>query len=96
MSLSDAFGRRQLLLISLTLFTTGIIICCLAQTFATLLAGRSIQGIGGGGALSLVLVIMTDIVPLRQRPKYYSLIQLAWVSRTIKPYEEMLLTSSSL
>ncbi|KAL5392877.1 hypothetical protein DPSP01_000572 [Paraphaeosphaeria sporulosa] len=77
-SLSDAFGRRQLLFSSLLLFTIGTVLCCLAENFRTLLAGRSIQGVGGGGALSLVLVIMTDIVPLRQRPKYYSLIQLAW------------------
>ncbi|KAH7400778.1 major facilitator superfamily domain-containing protein [Phaeosphaeria sp. MPI-PUGE-AT-0046c] len=77
-SLSDAFGRRQLLFLSLTLFTLGTILCCVAQNFPTLLAGRSIQGVGGGGALALVLVIMTDIVPLRQRPKYYALIQLAW------------------
>ncbi|OAL00503.1 putative efflux pump antibiotic resistance protein [Phaeosphaeriaceae sp. SRC1lsM3a] len=77
-SLSDAFGRRQLLFLSLSLFTLGTILCCVAQNFPTLLAGRSIQGVGGGGALALVLVIMTDIVPLRQRPKYYALIQLAW------------------
>lgn len=65
------------------LFTIGTILCCVAKNFPTLLAGRSIQGIGGGGALALVLVIVTDIVPLRQRPKYYALIQLAWVSVTL-------------
>lgn len=81
-SLSDAFGRRQLLFVSLSLFTIGTILCCVAQNFPTLLVGRSIQGVGGGGALALVLVIMTDIVPLRQRPKYYALIQLAWASLT--------------
>lgn len=79
MSLSDAFGRRQLLFLSLVLFTIGTTVCCVAQNFQTLLAGRAVQGIGGGGALALVLVVMTDIVPLRQRPKYYSFIQLAWV-----------------
>ena len=48
-----------------------------------MLAGRSIQGIGGGGTLALGLVIITDIVPLRQRPKYYGIIQLAWAIGTV-------------
>ncbi|KAF1979111.1 MFS general substrate transporter [Bimuria novae-zelandiae CBS 107.79] len=77
-SLSDAFGRRQLLFLSVSLFSLGTVVCCIAQNFRTLLAGRSVQGVGGGGALALVLVVMTDVVPLRQRPKYYSLVQMAW------------------
>lgn len=78
MSLSDSFGRRQLLFSSVTLFGAGTLVCCLSKNIPTMLAGRSIQGIGGGGMQSLSLVITTDIVPLRQRPKYYSIVQLAW------------------
>ena len=76
--MSDIFGRRDLLFLSLLLFTVGTIICCLANDFTQLLAGRSVQGIGGGGIIVLVLVIMTDIVPLRHRPKYNVFITLAW------------------
>ena len=43
-----------------------------------LLGGRAIQGIGGGGIIVLGLVIFTDIVPLRFRPKYYGIVQGAW------------------
>lgn len=48
-----------------------------------LLAGRSVQGIGGGGILSLNLVILTDVVPLRQRPAYLAITQGAWAIGTI-------------
>lgn len=48
-----------------------------------MLAGRSIQGIGGGGVMSLVLIIFSDIVPLRQRPVYISYVQVAWAIGTI-------------
>ncbi|ESZ92257.1 putative efflux pump antibiotic resistance protein [Sclerotinia borealis F-4128] len=75
---SDIFGRQWLLLISVSLFTLGTLIACLAQTIPQILAGRAIQGIGGGGVISLVLIIITDIVPLRQRPKYGSLVQIPW------------------
>lgn len=45
--------------------------------------GRCIQGVGGGGIIALSLVIMTDIVPLRQRPKFYGIIQAAWALGTV-------------
>ncbi|KAF2267505.1 MFS general substrate transporter [Lojkania enalia] len=82
-SLSDIFGRRQLLFLSVLLFTVGTVVCCVSENFTQLLAGRCVQGIGGGGTLSLGLVIMTDIVPLRQRPTYNGIIQIAWAIGTI-------------
>ncbi|KAK5996431.1 MFS transporter L2 [Cladobotryum mycophilum] len=75
---SDDFGRRPLLFLSVGLFTLGTIICCVAQDFPTLLAGRAIQGIGGSGCISLNNVILTDIVPMRQRPVYIALTGLSW------------------
>lgn len=83
-SLSDAFGRRLFYLVSLGFFTIGSLLCCLSQNFSELLAGRSIQGIGGGGILALGLVIRTDIVPLRQRPIYFGVIQMSWALGSVK------------
>lgn len=77
-SLSDVFGRRLFYLISLGFFTIGTLLCCLSQNFNHLLAGRTIQGVGGGGLLALGLVILTDIVPLRQRPIYLGVNQMSW------------------
>jgi MFS family permease len=82
-SLSDIFGRRQILLASVSFFTIGTIICCVAQDFSQLFAGRSVQGVGGGGITALSLIIVTDIVPLRFRPTYYGLIQVAWAVGTM-------------
>lgn len=77
-ALSDVFGRRSFYLISLGFFTAGTILCCLSQNFNELLAGRAIQGVGGGGILTLGTVIVTDIVPLRQRPIYIGINQISW------------------
>ncbi|KAF2489088.1 MFS general substrate transporter [Lophium mytilinum] len=81
-SLSSVFGRPPLLLFSLALFTTGTLLCAVSHSLALLLAGRCVQGIGGGGIISLSLVIFTDIVPLRFRSKYYGIIQGAWAFGT--------------
>jgi MFS family permease len=40
--------------------------------------GRCVQGIGGGGLVALTYVIITDIVTLRERGKYMSVISLQW------------------
>ncbi|KAF4627889.1 hypothetical protein G7Y89_g10263 [Cudoniella acicularis] len=77
-ALSEIFGRPSCLLASLGFFTLGTILCCTAQHIDSLLIGRSIQGIGGGGITILGLVIFTDIVPLRFRSKWYGVIQGAW------------------
>lgn len=70
-ALSDIFGRSLCLVVSLSLFTLGSLLCCLAGGIGLLLVGRCLQGVGGGGIIILSLVIFTDIVPLRFRPKWY-------------------------
>jgi MFS family permease len=62
----------------MVIFTIGTIIASVANNSATLLVGRSVQGIGGGGIVALTYVIVTDIVTLRERGKWFSLISLQW------------------
>lgn len=82
-SISERFGRQQLLLCSLTFFTAGTVLCAAANDFTVMLTGRSIQGIGGGGIITLSQVIFCDIVPLRLRPKYFAIVLVAWSVGTI-------------
>ena len=48
-----------------------------------MLVGRSIQGVGGGGIITLNQVIFCDVVPLRYRPKYFAIVLGAWAVGTI-------------
>jgi MFS family permease len=77
-SISQTFGRQQLLILSLLLFTVGTVLCTVAHDFTLMLTGRCIQGVGGGGIITLTQVIFCDIVPLRQRPKYFPLVLGSW------------------
>jgi MFS family permease len=43
-----------------------------------MLVGRSIQGTGAGGLLSLSEVVITDLVPLRYRGDYYGGMNAMW------------------
>lgn len=78
-AVSDLFGRKEMLLLSIAFFFLGTLLCApLAHNFTVLLAGRSLQGIGGGGIITMGQVIFADIIPLRQRPKYFSFVLGAW------------------
>lgn len=67
-----------MLLAALAFFTLGTCLALLAENFPLLLAARSIQGLGGGGLLALTYVIVTDLVTLRERGKWFGLIALQW------------------
>jgi MFS family permease len=70
-SFSHIFGRKPLVFVALTFFSVGAIIAALSNNFMVMLVGRSLQGIGAGGMISLTEVIITDMVPLRERGKWF-------------------------
>lgn len=78
-AISEVFGRRQALLFSVTGFLVGIIISSAAPNFTVMLVGRTIQGVGGGGMVLISDVIVTDLVPMRQRGIYYGMVGGMWV-----------------
>ena len=71
---SHVFGRRPVMLTALLVFAVGSILCAVTKSFTLMLIGRTIQGVGAGGFVAVTQVIITDMVPLRQRGKYYALI----------------------
>ncbi|ETS85295.1 hypothetical protein PFICI_03320 [Pestalotiopsis fici W106-1] len=77
-AISGIFGRPICLIAALSFFTVGTLLCCLAHGIVLMLVGRSLQGVGGGGIIVLSLVVFTDIVPLRYRPKWYGTVLGAW------------------
>lgn len=70
-SYSHIFGRKPLILSSLVFFLIGTIICSVAKNAAALLAGRVVQGSGGGGIIAMVDILISDLIPLRQRAAYF-------------------------
>lgn len=66
----DVLGRRRLFLMAIGLFTIASIGCAFAQSFWVFVAFRSVQGLGGGGLMTLSQAIIADIVPATERGKY--------------------------
>ena len=68
--ISDLFGRKKIFMVAITIFLIGSALCGAAQNMDQLVAFRALQGIGGGGLMTLVFAIIADIVPPRQRGRY--------------------------
>lgn len=62
---SDIFGRKPALLGANICFFVGSLICALSNSVAMLIAGRAIQGAGGGGLIALVNITLGDLVSMR-------------------------------
>jgi EmrB/QacA subfamily drug resistance transporter len=77
--ISDIRGRRPIFQAAIVVFLIGSLICGFASEIADLLgatginvmiAGRAVQGLGGGGLMSLALAVIGDVIPPRERGKY--------------------------
>jgi EmrB/QacA subfamily drug resistance transporter len=81
--LSDIHGRRTMMMIGISLFTAGSVLCALAPNMITLSLGRALQGIGGGGIMPLAQIIIADAITPRERGRYQAYIGIIWVSAGI-------------
>src|SRR6476646_3359193 len=69
--ISDAYGRRVTLLIAISLYMLGSLVCALAPNMFVLILGRVLHGLGGGGLTSTGMVVLGDVAAPRDRGKYY-------------------------
>ncbi|KAJ3212833.1 hypothetical protein HDU67_003574 [Dinochytrium kinnereticum] len=72
--LSDIFGRKPVFLVAIAIFEIGSLLCGVATNMEFLIAARAIAGLGGGGIFSLVIIIISDLVEIRQRANYQGII----------------------
>jgi EmrB/QacA subfamily drug resistance transporter len=60
--LGDMFGKRRLLVLSLSVFAAGSVVSAIGQSLEVLVAGRILQGVGGG-IFPLSFAIIRDEFP---------------------------------
>ncbi len=68
--LGDMFGRKKILQTSIVIFLIGSALCGLSQNMGELIFFRALQGIGAGGLFTLILAVVGDMIPPRQRGRY--------------------------
>lgn len=68
--LGDAIGRRKMMFVALAVFVAASVLCALSGSILMLTAARLLQGVGGGGLMTLSQALIAESVPPRQRGKY--------------------------
>lgn len=71
--LSDQFGRRPMMMIGVSLFLIGSLLCGLSQEMWQLILFRGIQGMGAGAIFPIALAVIGDLFSPRERGKYQGL-----------------------
>jgi MFS family permease len=80
---TSIFGARALTIFAVCTFILGSALCGWANSTPMLIAGRTVQGIGGGGITSMGYIIMCSLTSLRERGKYAGLIAATYAIGTV-------------
>ncbi|KAF5239453.1 hypothetical protein FAUST_4936 [Fusarium austroamericanum] len=94
--LSDIWSRKIILLMGLAIFFIGSLASSLADSVLQLTIFRAFTGIGGGGLMTVAQLIVSDVVPLRERGKYQGILgAVVAIANGIGPVVGGALSSSS-
>lgn len=65
--IADLRGRLPVLIFSLVLFAFGSLVTALAYDMPSMVIGRFLQGVGGGGLVPATLALVADLYPKERR-----------------------------
>ena len=72
------WGLRAGLAISGSLFIAGSVVCGAAPSMAVIVAGRAVQGVGGGMITGVVHAAVREVFPAHLWPRMLATISVAW------------------
>jgi MFS family permease len=76
---SDRVGPRGPLLVSMALFSLGLLVCGTAPSMEVLIGGRVLQGLGGGALTVGLYVVVGLVYPSILQPAIFASFAAAWV-----------------
>jgi len=65
--IADLRGRLPVLVAALVVFAVGSLVTALAYDLPSMVAGRFLQGVGGGGLVPATLALVADLYPVARR-----------------------------
>jgi EmrB/QacA subfamily drug resistance transporter len=68
--LGDAFGRRRMMFVALGISIAASLMCAAAPNIEVLTIARIVQGLGGGGLMTLSQALIGEAIPPRERARF--------------------------
>lgn len=72
--LADVYGRKPILLSAVALFLLGSSACAASQSMLQLVLARAIQGAGGGGLMTLAMLVVASMFAPQERGRYQAML----------------------
>ena len=76
--LSDIWGRKPTIVMAACIFFIGSALSGASVSITMLIVGRAVQGVGGGGLITLVNICISDLFSMRNRATYFGIIGMVW------------------
>ncbi|MBH5397251.1 MFS transporter [Bradyrhizobium sp. CNPSo 4010] len=84
--LADHFGPIRVLTVAMLIFSVGSVLAAQSTGLVTLALARFVQGIGGGGLISLPQAFLSQTIAPRQRAAFQGyIVAIAFVANTLGP-----------
>lgn len=77
---ADIHGRRAAMLIGISVYMAGSLICAASPNMLMLICGRVVQGCGAGGLTVTANMVLGDIAPPKDRGRYYMYFSIAFTT----------------
>lgn len=77
--LSDAFGRKRVLLAGMALYSVAALLAAMAQSLEMVLAARLLQGLGSAGPRIVSMALVRDLHQGRQMARVMSFIMMVFI-----------------
>jgi EmrB/QacA subfamily drug resistance transporter len=68
--LRDVFGSKPMMFIALGIFISASLLCAVSTSIPMLTGARVLQGLGGGGLMTLSQAMIGEAIPPRDRARY--------------------------
>ena len=78
--LGDVLGRKRMLLVALVVFVIASLLCALSPSVVALSIARLLQGLGGGGLMTLSQALIGEALPPRERGRFQGYLAAVYMS----------------
>lgn len=70
--LADRFGAERMFRVSIGVFALASFLAAMSNSMTMLVVARGVQGVGGGGLMTVAFTLIARLVPPRERGRYQS------------------------
>ena len=81
--LADIYGRKRMLLVAITLFLIGSVLCGARRSMIALVLFRVVQGVGAGGLLPIAQTVVGDLYTPAERARIQGYLSSIWAVGSI-------------